>query len=67
MTTNLNIHFMRKPEPGELWASATLLKLGKRLAVAEVRIHGTDPALLYAHATVTYSIPDQPAEPGGAH
>lgn len=60
VTTNLNIHFMRKPAPGELLATATLLKLGTRLAVAEVRIHAGDPDVLYAHATVTYSIPPAP-------
>ncbi|WP_240480171.1 PaaI family thioesterase [Enhygromyxa salina] len=57
VTTNLNIHFMRKPQPGMLRASATLLKLGKRIAVAQVGLHGADPELLYAHATVTYSLP----------
>lgn len=57
VTTNLNIHFMRKPEAGELFATANLLKLGQRIAVAEVRLHGADPSALYAHATVTYSIP----------
>lgn len=58
VTTNLNIHFMRKPEPGQLFARASMLKLGKRIAVAEVGLHGPDPDVLYAHATVTYSLPD---------
>ena len=59
VTTNLNIHFMRKPEPGELRATSWLLKLGNRIAVVEVRIHGEhgDTKDPYAHATVTYSIP----------
>lgn len=59
VTTNLNIHFMRKPEPGQLEATSRLLKLGKRLAVVEVRLHGhaDDTKEPYAHATVTYSIP----------
>jgi uncharacterized protein (TIGR00369 family) len=57
VTTNLNIHFMRKPEPTTLHAEARLLKLGQRLAVAEVRLYGPDPACVYAHATVSYSIP----------
>jgi acyl-coenzyme A thioesterase PaaI-like protein len=38
-------------------ARASLLKLGKRIAVAQVRLHGADPDALYAHATVTYSLP----------
>lgn len=59
VTTNLNIHFMRKPGPGALWSTARLLKLGKRIAVTEVRLHGAheDEHNPYAHATVTYSIP----------
>jgi acyl-coenzyme A thioesterase PaaI-like protein len=57
VTTNLNIHFMRKPDPGEIFATGSLLKLGSRIAVVEVRLHGADPPELFAHATVTYSIP----------
>lgn len=57
VTTNLNIHFMRKSDPGQLFATASLLKLGSRIAVVEVRLHGTNPTDLFAHATVTYSIP----------
>ena len=63
VTTNLNIHFMRKPLPGELFTRASLLKLGKRIAVAEVQLYGADPDALYAHATVTYSIPPAPPRP----
>lgn len=57
VTTSLNINFLRKPPPGDIRVDASLLKLGKRLAVGEVRLFGegaTEPA---AHATVTYSIP----------
>lgn len=58
VTTNLNINFMRKPRPGELVADARLLKLGQRIVVAEVRISGADDDKgMYAHATVTYSLP----------
>lgn len=57
VTTNLNIHFMRKPDPGQIFATGSLLKLGSRIAVVEVRLHGADPSELFAHATVTYSIP----------
>jgi uncharacterized protein (TIGR00369 family) len=57
VTTNLEIHFLSKPEPGELWVTGSILKLGKRIAVTEVRIHGGEPRALLAHATVTYSIP----------
>ncbi len=58
VTTNLNINFLRKPEPVDLIAEARLLKLGKRLAVGEVSIFSDgfeDDAV--AHVTCTYSIP----------
>lgn len=57
VTTNLNIHFLRKPGPGVLNAEATLLKLGKRLAIAEVELRSEGADDIVAHATVTYSIP----------
>jgi uncharacterized protein (TIGR00369 family) len=58
VTTNLNISFMRKPSlEKDLIAEAFLLKLGRRLAVAEVKIFVDGEDELVAHATVTYSIP----------
>lgn len=62
VTTNLSINFLRKPEPADLLARASLLKLGARLAVAEVSIYsaGADGEIsgeAVAHATATYSIP----------
>ena len=59
VTTNLNINFLRKPEPGPLSCTCRILKLGKRLAVVEASIFGEDDADLVAHATATYSIPPQ--------
>lgn len=57
VTTNLNINFLRKPEPGDLLATCRLLKLGKRLAVVDCEIAGEGQAELVAHATATYSVP----------
>ena len=57
VTTNLNMNFLRKPEPGDLVATCKLLKLGKRLAVVECAITGADGGDPVAHATATYSIP----------
>ncbi len=59
VTTNLSINFLRKPEPGDLFAEARLIKLGKRLAVAEIGIRSEGEDDLVAHATSTYSIPPQ--------
>ncbi|QDF38386.1 PaaI family thioesterase [Bradyrhizobium symbiodeficiens] len=58
VTTNLNINFLRKGQPGQdVLAEARLLKLGKRLAVGEVKLlSGTSPDPI-AHVTSTYSIP----------
>jgi uncharacterized protein (TIGR00369 family) len=60
VTTNLNINFLRKGQPGhDVMAAARLLKLGKRLAVGEVTLlSGTSPDPI-AHVTSTYSIPSQ--------
>ena len=57
VTTNLSINFLRRPPPGDVLAKARILKLGKRLAVGEVYLHGGDDEDLVAHVTSTYSIP----------
>ena len=60
VTINLNINFLRRPEPRDLLAEARLIKLGKRLAVGEVAIRSEGLEDLVAHVTSTYSIPDRP-------
>jgi len=59
VTTQLSINFLRKPEPGDVLARASMLKLGKRLAVADVLLYtealGIEQPV--AQATATYSIP----------
>jgi len=57
VTTNLTINFLRKPGAADLLAEARLMKLGKRLAVGEVRIWSAGGVEIVAHATSTYSIP----------
>lgn len=59
VTTNLTINFLKKPAQRDLLAEARLLKLGKRLAVAEVAIRSEAEDELVAHATATYSIPQE--------
>jgi uncharacterized protein (TIGR00369 family) len=62
VTTNLTINFLRKPGVHELAAEATMLKLGKSLAIVEIGLFSngvTDGPV--AHAVLTYSIP--PARP----
>jgi uncharacterized protein (TIGR00369 family) len=65
VTTNLNINFLRKPEPGDLIAECKLIKLGKRLAVGEVGIRPAAGGELLAHAVATYSIPPDRGADGG--
>ena len=57
VTSSLEIHFLRRPPPGEVRAVARLLKLGRRLAIATVEMTcpGVDGPV--AHATVTYALP----------
>jgi uncharacterized protein (TIGR00369 family) len=57
VTTDLNIHFLRKPKPGDLIARGRILKLGTRLAVGEALIVPAESEDAVAHATATYSIP----------
>jgi uncharacterized protein (TIGR00369 family) len=57
VTTSLNINFLSRPEPGDLIGRVRLLKVGRRLAVAEVDITAAGGSDLVAHATATYALP----------
>lgn len=57
VTTNLNINFLRKPAPRDMFAECRMLKIGKRLAVGEVTLFSDGEEEPVAHATGTYSIP----------
>ena len=57
VTTSLHIDFLRKPALVDVVAVGTLLKLGKRLGVADVAMHSVGSKELLAKAQVTYSIP----------
>ena len=58
VTTNCSIDFMRKPEAGtDLIAKVELLKLGRVLAVGDVRIYSGGHEKPVARANLTYSIP----------
>ncbi|MEJ8474549.1 PaaI family thioesterase [Roseibium algae] len=61
VTTNLNINFLRKPQPGDLLCTCRILKLGKRLAVVDCAIAGEGSIKgaegFVAHASATYSVP----------
>jgi uncharacterized protein (TIGR00369 family) len=57
VTTSLHIDFLRKPDITDLVASATVLKLGRKLAVVDVSIRSRGRDDIVAKAQVTYSLP----------
>jgi len=57
VTPNLNINFLRRPQPVELYADAEIIRLGRRSAVLEVRVYGEHSDDLLAHVTCIYALP----------
>jgi uncharacterized protein (TIGR00369 family) len=57
VTTDMTIHFLRKPPPAALVCSAKVLKAGKRLVVGSAEIATEGDADPVAHAVGTYSVP----------
>jgi uncharacterized protein (TIGR00369 family) len=57
VTTSLHIDFLRKPALVDVVAVGSLLKLGQRLAVADVAMYSVGREAVVAKAQVTYSIP----------
>ena len=61
VTTSMTINFLSRPQPGDIIAHARLIKLGRRLAVAEVGIYSNGSPEMVAHATSTYALPSASA------
>lgn len=59
VTTNLNINFLSRPAPEDLFAEAHILKLGQRLIVGDVTLSQVNAEGPVAHATLTYSVPPE--------
>lgn len=57
LTTDLAIHFLRRPRPGDLLGVGSLLRLGRTLAVGEVEIVSELGGEPVANIVGTYSIP----------
>ena len=57
VTTDVTVHFLRKPAPTALINAAKVLKAGKRLVIgaAEVSTEGASEPV--AHVVGTYSVP----------
>jgi uncharacterized protein (TIGR00369 family) len=56
VTSDLAFHFLRRPEPRDLIGIATILRVGKRLAVGTIAIE-SEGGPLVAHATGSYALP----------
>lgn len=57
VTTSVNINFVRKPATHNLKAVCQFIKLGRKLAVCDIKIYAGDDPKIVAQATATYSIP----------
>jgi len=57
VTSSLTMNFLRGAKPGDIHARAEMLRLGRRIAVCDVRIWTESPDRPAAQATVTYAIP----------
>lgn len=57
VTSSLLMNFLRGAKPGDLYAEAEMLRLGRRNAVCDVRLWTEGPHRLAAQANVTYAIP----------
>lgn len=57
VTTGLNYQFLRPCLPDRLRATAELLRLGRKLAVIDVRLYSGDDVRPVGQAAVTYAMP----------
>ena len=57
VTSALSMNFLRGAQPGDLYAEAEMLRLGRRNAVCDVRLWTEGPERLAAQANVTYALP----------
>ncbi|MGE0765941.1 MAG: PaaI family thioesterase [Hyphomicrobiaceae bacterium] len=59
VTSNLSITFLLRPEAVDVIADARLLRIGRRLAYAEVALYSQGRDDMIAHATASYAIPSR--------
>ena len=57
VTSSLVINFLRAAKAGDIYAEVLMLRLGRRMAVTEVRLWTESPDRLAAQATLTYALP----------
>src|SRR5690348_5275120 len=57
VTSTLTMNFLRGARPGDIHVEGELLRLGRRIAVCDMRVWTEAPDRLAAQASVTYAIP----------
>jgi uncharacterized protein (TIGR00369 family) len=57
VTTNMNISFLAKPEAGDIVCRVRLLRVGRKLAVADAELTTHATGRIVARATATYALP----------
>lgn len=55
-TSDLTIHFLKRPNAADILADARLLRVGKRQAVGEIALYTEGDPEMVAHATVSFAI-----------
>lgn len=61
VTSHLNIEFLRRPEPGDIYARAHILKQGRRFVPCRVELFAADRETLVAHVSGAYALMRAPA------
>ena len=56
VTSNLSINFLLRPDPVDVVAEARLIRIGRRLAYAEVSLYSVGREDIIAHATGSYAL-----------
>lgn len=56
VTSNLSINFLLRPDPVDVVAEAHLIRIGRRLAYAEVALFSVGREEMIAHATGSYAL-----------
>lgn len=56
VTSNLNINFLLRPDPRDAIGEARIIRLGRRIAFAEVYLRSEGRDEIIAHATGSYAL-----------
>lgn len=64
VTSHLNIEFLRRPEAGDLYARAHILKQGRRFVPCRVELFSSDRHTLVAHVSGAYAVMRPPTSCG---